>query len=455
MAAAARAAFLRVPLPRAMLYAQTSLPAVWLTGQLAAESALGAAFCLELAFLGWLRRAKQHYEAQPAAAPPEHNADDTLRRIWKHSELMQWGEQEWRRFFTGWCRLPAKQVPSREDVGAWVAWAFFQLDSSKLSDVDRRRVDGVLDEFERRGGTKFRAGRDPEARVMRPSIDPLGVSWRPLVAYTLPLALKSWSRWALRSAGFEQAQCGNLSYWLSRPLGKEADGPPIVILHGLGVGLAPYVRMAKALRARFPSRAVALVDTPEVSMTLGEDIVPDEQSAVAELTQLLDTVLHAPQAAFIAHSYGTMRLRWLLHSHPERVSHAVLLDPVSFLLFLPDLAFKTIYDPCNTQQQYVRREISTAHVLSRHFWWYRNWQDAHGLPRGRTVVVLGGRDKLVPVDDIRRWLEREAPGVRVVWNDALGHAQMLWNKDAIDTMVETFAALPPAVPGSPARAEVE
>lgn len=50
-----------------------------------------------------------------------------------------------------------------------------------------------------------------------------------------------------------------------------------------------------------------------------------------------------PPACYVAHSYGTMVVAKVLLTQPQLVGSTALVDPVCFLLCLPDVVYNFIY----------------------------------------------------------------------------------------------------------------
>ena len=89
------------------------------------------------------------------------------------------------------------------------------------------------------------------------------------------------------SQGFRLAASSSIaSYYISEP--KEDSGaPPLIFLHGIGLGLAPYTGFLKRIVAQHPGRTVIAVQYKHVSMRL--------TSRIPTVTDLADDV-----AAFLA-----------------------------------------------------------------------------------------------------------------------------------------------------------
>jgi pimeloyl-ACP methyl ester carboxylesterase len=104
----------------------------------------------------------------------------------------------------------------------------------------------------------------------------------------------------------------------------EGDGPPVLMVHGLGGTSNFYQVQAQVLAERFQ---VIRVD----SAGAGRSPVADGISIGShadDLAALLDE-LGAGPAAVVAHSMGTLAARTLASRHPDRVSRLALLGAVA------------------------------------------------------------------------------------------------------------------------------
>jgi hypothetical protein len=74
------------------------------------------------------------------------------------------------------------------------------------------------------------------------------------------------------------------------------------------------------------------------------------------------------------------------------VHHLTVVDPVSLLLGLPEVAYNFLYrPPTDIIQSFIlygaSREITISHMLHRHFWWHRNICYLEDIPAHIGVVV--------------------------------------------------------------------
>lgn len=49
------------------------------------------------------------------------------------------------------------------------------------------------------------------------------------------------------------------------------------------------------------------------------------------------------RVSLVGHSFGSITAGWFVKRYPSAVSHLTLIDPVSLLLALPDVAHKFLY----------------------------------------------------------------------------------------------------------------
>lgn len=107
---------------------------------------------------------------------------------------------------------------------------------------------------------------------------------------------------------------------------------------------------------------------------------------------------------------GTITAGWMVKNYPDYVSHLTLIDPVSLLLALPDVAYNFLYREPSTIVQWViyimaSREITVSNALRRNFWWYKNvlWLDDVPARIG-VLVTLGGNDEVAKTHSIEEYV---------------------------------------------------
>ena len=262
------------------------------------------------------------------------------------------------------------------------------------------------------GETTFRQaeGYTPEASLMKFSSDPISSVHRPLIYYAVvhflfqkvlaPALLKY-------KYGMEAHTSGGLRYWY-RPASDPSmkDKPPIVMIHGLGIGPLPYLGLLSRLSKDGHALIVPRLDP--ISQQMGpQDLHRHE--FVEDMVALLKFHKHA-QASFVGHSYGTIPVGWMAHDVPEVVAASVLLDPVILMLHIPKVMYSILYQPATTVVDQlthfcIRSELYFNCFVRRNFFWYSNIAFLESFETSKTFILLSGQDKVVPVEEVHAYVK--------------------------------------------------
>lgn len=211
---------------------------------------------------------------------------------------------------------------------------------------------------------------------------------------------------------------------------------PVVFIHGIGIGLYPYTKFLSELNS---AAGIESSDPDEKVGIIAIEIMPvsfrichhalDRAEMCSEIDQIL--LKHfGPDQKFVlvSHSYGTVITTHLLHtpSIAKRIGPIVLIDPVSILLHLPDVAYNfTRRQPkrANEHQLYyfASMDMGVSHTLSRHFFWSENVLWKKDLGDRKVTVSLGGRDLIVNTEAVGTYLAL-APEKGLTNGHANGHA---------------------------------
>jgi pimeloyl-ACP methyl ester carboxylesterase len=370
-----------------------------------------------------------------------------LKSVLNSSPRMPRSAAEW---LEGWFLGTPLPCIRRDNAIEWFAWAWFTKYVDELTEAEQRLAQEMLEEWERRYHWKFPEGYDTDVKSMRINFDSITAWCLPLTYYVCIRVLHAATRHALRFFGFTfHAATSKVPVGFFHSPTSPAPGflvrdgsptldpssPPIVFIHGLGVGIAPYVRFVGHL-SRCRSREVFLVELPEIAQA-GSETVLSPDAMVEAITGMLSAFGHK-KACFVAHSYGTFVLSWIQRARPDIVAKLVLIDPVSLLLVQPDVAFNFMYRRTNNSVlmnvvQFLRYELFSANVIMRHFYWHHNclWKDE--LPQ-HCSVVLSSRDDLLNAYEIRCYLEEHqrsgSTDVSLLWLEGYFHGGFLLSKRA-------------------------
>ncbi|KAK1455895.1 hypothetical protein CMEL01_04655 [Colletotrichum melonis] len=445
------AALLLASLLGANYAASSSSSSKWLTT--AAITTCMAATDLIYALFIWLPYTKRLRE--PASHPSPSSPADRLALFERCMATIPDFERYVRMWFLGADMADIH----RDNVRDFLLWAFFDMgekDVGRASARDGENYDVEVDQYitrsERLLGRPFKPGRGP-AKCLRLTIDSVDTKYRTVWWYAIMAFLDHVTHLSLWFYGFQyyaqpkdkaifpprlqqvfasrRSSAGNLSYW-HRP--HRAEGLPVVFLHGIGIGLWPYVRfLAEITTMRIRGRGrtgVIAIEILPVSFRLTDPPLGKE----VFLRQFKQIVNHHAwdKFALVSHSYGS-----ILSTHamrcPDlqaRIPRAVLIDPVSILLHLPDVAYNFTRRAPSTANEwqlwyFASMDPGVAHCLGRYFFWRENaiWADelvgrtagseSVGVERQearQVTVCLSGLDLIVDSHAVARYLAEGGQG---------------------------------------------
>lgn len=254
---------------------------------------------------------------------------------------------------------------------------------------------------------------------------------------------------------------------------------PVLFIHGIGIGLYPYINFLAKLNN--PNRkcsgdqygesspdsasdldgdiGIIALELMPISFRITEAML-DKQSIIAEIDKILQH--HGwDKVVLVSHSYGSVISTYLLQSEctASKIGPVVLVDPVSILLHLPEVAYNfTTRQPqgANEHQLYyfASMDMGVSHTLHRHFFWNECilWKED---VRGRDVTVsCAGKDLIVDTEAVARyWAQEEgdALGRRdvsfknrrcngkaldLLWFEELDHAQVFDREGDYGRLIE-------------------
>ncbi|KAG2436358.1 hypothetical protein HXX76_006665 [Chlamydomonas incerta] len=222
---------------------------------------------------------------------------------------------------------------------------------------------------------------------------------------------------------------------------------PVLLLHGVGLGLLPYTNFIRCLLAA--GLPLVALEYKHVSMRLCS-VIPSADDIALAAAALLSR-LGVPEACVVAHSYGTFVASRLAQLQPDRLLSLALLDPVCFGMFMPHLLANFIYREPRTSSlsvwakdmlfNFVSRDLHCAAALCRRFY----WSDVNLWPQdipGRTLVAIGGHDQLIHVDEVLDFIQHYA--AKILYHHKHAHAELLmdaaWQQQIIADIFQMASA---------------
>lgn len=286
----------------------------------------------------------------------------------------------------------------------------------------------------------------PGIRMMRLTIDPVRTRSRPLLCYALTNFLSHLTIRRAIHGGFEMRTEGRLPY-LFRPSSPrsasdkalKSDGIPLIVLHGLGIGLAQYASLVTFFlhSPAFAHRPILILLQPNISQSI---LSPHFLRPFGhhETTSAFRSILAKQRWTSIdvlSHSYGSLVHSWLVKSLNATVRRSCFVDPVCFQLWVPFVCANFIYKRASTpiemlMRYFVAREVGTANTLCRYFDWSSNilWPDEiERLKDGkRTRFYLAEEDAILSAKDTMEYLvESGCPRENVHYGKGKAHGEML------------------------------
>ncbi|KAI1179010.1 hypothetical protein F4777DRAFT_535276 [Nemania sp. FL0916] len=392
----------------------------------------------------------------------------------------------------------------KENLHEFFSWAFLDKHPGNETAAEQKELDEYIAETERRIGHRLQPGRG-KAKSLRLTLDDIDVQYRSVIWYLIvwgvdlithiQLSRQEFQYYAqprphssfvvpprLQSLFPEKRSISQLSYWYRPHTAK--DKLPLVFLHGIGIGLWPYTEYLSYLnegRAEDDQIGIIAIEYLPVSMRFTNAPLTREEF-LSQITLLIDA--HGwDQFALLGHSYGTALATSMLKS-PElnpRIQSVVLVDPISILLHLPDIAYNFTRRKPRRANEYLlwyfaSTDPGAAHCLGRHFFWKDNiaWKEdllqitgnppakestakLEGSGLRKVAVCLAERDLIVDTPTVWRYLANdenwmsagdivykdgtqqslakpqggrlENNGIEIVWFDGLDHAQAFDRKE--------------------------
>jgi len=262
------------------------------------------------------------------------------------------------------------------------------------------------------------------------------------------------ARWAMPPSDFIEVR-GQLVH--VRDEGPRTDPLPLLLLHGTGASLHTWDGWASALRA---TRRVIRIDLPGFGLTgpFSGQYTPDDYRGDTYARFVLDVLdtLHVPRAVIGGNSLGGEVAWRAVTLAPQRFDKLILVDSSGYA-FAPDdvplgfrvaripvlnrlsehllpravvaASLRSVYgDPAGVSDELVDRYFElTLREGNRRALRLRLQQLQMGEQAGRiatlalpTLVLWGGRDRLVPPDNARRFAA-DIRGATLIVFDTLGH----------------------------------
>ncbi|KAF4443511.1 ribose-phosphate pyrophosphokinase [Fusarium acutatum] len=382
-----------------------------------------------------------------------------------------------------WFRDAPEHEIKRENVKDFFRWAFLNMEVCDSTYDDE--LDEYVEELEDLLGRKLEPGRG-DAKCLRMTLDRVEMLHRSLTWYlcifvvdTIASAYllchsfsfhrisisKFFTTFPLRPLSLVtryKSPAKRLTYW-HRPHTSKTR-LPILFIHGIGVGLYPYIKFLAEINAADSADGdvgIIAVEIISVSSRITGSAML-KQEMCEEIHRILSS--HGwEDCVLVSHSYGSVVAAQLLRDPKTSISigPVIFIDPVSFLLHLPDVAYNFICRrPSETKEHLLSyfgsKDIGIAHTLFRRFFWADNLLWKKDLQDRPVAVALASRDSIIDTKSIRAYLVGSKDWARsptketgevsrdgkldVIWFEDLDHGQAFDHKTTRLRLVETIRA---------------
>ena len=238
---------------------------------------------------------------------------------------------------------------------------------------------------------------------------------------------------------------------------------PVLFIHGIGIGLYPYASFLAELNHATEADGdvgIIAVEIMPISFRITHAALVKEEMC----TEIMKILRKHKWEKFVlvTHSYGSVIATHLLRDQTvsNMISSTLLIDPVTFLLHHPDVAYNFTFRKPKRANEYQLHyfgsmDMGVAHTLFRTFFWSENILWKHDISGRQVTVVLSAKDLIVNTDAVGRYLTEDEEGVEekdwkvqgwkgkgldILWFKELDHAQVFDRKPNRDILVNVVRA---------------
>ncbi|KAK7177821.1 alpha beta hydrolase fold family [Paraphaeosphaeria sporulosa] len=363
-------------------------------------------------------------------------------------------------YLVKWFRdAPASEI-KQENVRDFFRWAF--LNTGEPNTMEDEELEEYIKKIEELLGRRIEPGRG-NANCFRLTLDKVDMLHRSLTWYLCVFIVDTVASGYMRYHSFDfyrtsllrfptvfpmrpftlltrhRSLAKTLTYW-HRPHTSQTK-LPVLFIHGIGIGLYPYINFLAELNLDDETHGsdgeigIIAVEIMAVSFRITGEALEKE-----EICREIDCILKAhnwKDFVLVSHSYGSVIATHLLHTPQiaRKIGPMLFIDPVSFLLHLPDVAYNFICrKPIRANEHqlhyFASKDMGVSHTLFRRFFWSENILWKEDIGNHRVTVVLGGKDLIVDTEIVKAYLT-DSESVRPAKG---GWEERVWKGDGLDVL---------------------
>ncbi|KAF5344126.1 hypothetical protein D9758_008873 [Tetrapyrgos nigripes] len=359
-----------------------------------------------------------------------------------------------------------RAIEFRDTIRTWFGGVQWPAVRKQEVPSHRTVLDDIMELLEKRLGQQIPEGSCPHAKPLRLSVDQVNVFSRPFYLYAAVAVANFYLKhWYWKQRQFQYGSHDGLEYLVRIPHRWDSTHGqrPLVIIHGLGLGLFQYHSFLRKASREFNDRPILILLQPHISQEIFHQrfLMPMSRKEVSQrLASLIyslgwarylerdgsesegektvpslkkgKTVGHG--VTLLSHSNGSYAHAWMLKDYPHLVTRSCFVDPVTFCSWEGDIAHNFLYKTPTTGVEllvryFVGSELGVANLMHKHFDWSSNALWYEDIPNARdpskTIFLLGAKDGLIRTERVLKYLRSH--GVRKgIWCDPEGlHGQAL------------------------------
>jgi hypothetical protein len=263
--------------------------------------------------------------AEHPVPPPKEERERLMQKVCAHLPEPEHYLSKW------FMDAPPEEI-KRENVKEFYAWSSL---NKRYEDVDHEEdieLDLYTNELEQKLDRSFDPGRG-KAKSLRTTLDPVPMQHRPLVWYLIVSVVESFSSLRMLCGGYhyhrtlglrssakfpiglhtvtwKTSVSSSISYWHRKH--SSTSRPPIVFIHGIGIGIYTYVGFLLSLAGPYAgededgSVGVIAIELTSISSRLCAP-APSAMEVKDELRKILDK--HGwDEIVLVGHSYVTLNI---------------------------------------------------------------------------------------------------------------------------------------------------
>ncbi|KAJ9049907.1 hypothetical protein DSO57_1019667 [Entomophthora muscae] len=351
-------------------------------------------------FLYWKLRISRPFQRKPSALSEEERAT-LCRNLVENVEDME-------DMLARWLVERPSGPFQKEHYIDWIVWMLFDKKAEELTVNEEAQLKRLVPQLLINIDQSISKPSKKKYLPIRPSIDTMNMQPKPFVLYVLIKCIQALGFITLYLLGFRRSKADGLTYWHSRGHSME---PPILYIHGIGIGFAMYMAKLIVIGAFHKHRRIFLLELPHISMEI-TDVIPDHDETLNAIDTIFKT--HSlEKVSVVGHSYGTVLASWLMRERPCYLSRLTLVDPVCFCMWDSTLARNFLYSkPISFVHELALFFISSdpliAHTVSKELY----WNESVLYPKDISVparIFLSAHDWVVDATICNDYLQKRLP----------------------------------------------